>query len=95
MFTTLKIQLKLILERFIAAFAQPRHGVVQPVDEKVKAVMEAPYKLEPLVTIEPKLTLEKPKKTTKTTKTTTKPVVKKAPVKKTAAKKAPTKKKAQ
>lgn len=91
MFTTLKIQLKLILERFIAAFAQPRHGVVQPVDEKVKAVMEAPYKLEPLVTIEPKLTVAKPKKTTKAP---AKPVVKKT-TKKPVAKKAPTKKKAQ
>ena len=89
MFTVLKIQFKLILERFINAFAQPRQGVVAPVDEKVKAVMEAPYKLEPLVTIEPKLTVAKPK-TTKAPakpaakKTTKKPVAKKAPAKKTA-----------
>jgi hypothetical protein len=86
MFTTLKIQFKLILERFINSFAQPRHGVVAPVDEKVKAVMEAPYKLEPLVTIEPKLTVAKKKAPAKPVakKTTKKPVAKKAPAKKKA-----------
>jgi hypothetical protein len=47
MFTTLKIQFKLIFERFINAFAQPKQGAVAPVDEKVKAAMEAPYKVEP------------------------------------------------
>lgn len=47
MFETLKIQFKLILERFVNAFAQPKHGEVAPVDEKVKAAMEAPYKVEP------------------------------------------------
>jgi hypothetical protein len=46
MFTTLKIQFKLIFERFINAFAQPKQGAVAPVDEKVKAAMEAPYKIE-------------------------------------------------
>ena len=65
MFTTLKIQLKLILERFINAFAQPKQGEVAPVDEKVKAAMEAPYKVEPnwpFPTEKPKLETPEPKK---------------------------------
>ena len=65
MFTTLKIQFKLILERFINAFAQPKQGEVAPVDEKVKAAMEAPYKVEPawpFPTEKPQLEKPMPKK---------------------------------
>jgi hypothetical protein len=86
MFTTLKIQLQLIFEKVMATFAQPKQGVVVPVDEKVKTVMEAPYKLEPLVEIDTKLTVAKAPK---------KPAAKKPTAKKTPTKKAPVKKKAQ
>ena len=66
MFTTLKIQLKLILERFVNAFAQNKHGEVAKVDEKVAKVMEAPYKVEapawPFPTEKPQLEKAEPKK---------------------------------
>ena len=97
MFTTLKIQLKLILERFINAFAQPKQGEVAPVDEKVKAAMEAPYKVEaptwPFPTEKPQLQQpekpepkkRKPRKSAaeKTETAEKKPAAMKAPRKKT------------
>jgi hypothetical protein len=37
---------KALIEKIVAVFAQPRAGVVVPVDEKVEKAMQAPYKIE-------------------------------------------------
>lgn len=70
---------KALVNKITALFAQPKAGVVVPVQEKVEAVMKAP-----IVEIVPELKVQPKKPVAKKapTKKTTKPTAKKAAAKK-------------